>query len=95
MIGAAAGPPTVLVVEDDGELRETYELWLDGEYEVSSASDVERALEPADSDVDVVLLDHLMPERSGSGVRAELRGRDTTGFAATLRAVDEAQGESS
>ena len=83
-----AGPPTVLVVEDEGKLRETYELWLDGEYDVLTAPDWERALELVDDGVDVVLLDRLMPGGSGSEVLAELRDRGVGAKYAMVTAVE-------
>ena len=76
MTDGAAGPPTVLVVEDEGKLRETYELWLGADYDVRTAADGAAALEAADGSVEVVLLDRLMPGRSGSEVLVELRERD-------------------
>ena len=88
MTDAASGPPTVLVVEDEEKLRETYELWLDGEYEVLTAPEGDAALEMADDDVDVVLLDRLMPGLSGSEVLAELRERGLDAKYAMVTAVE-------
>ncbi|MFC7227334.1 response regulator [Salinirubellus salinus] len=88
MIDSADGPPTVLVVEDEAKLRETYQLWLEGEYEVLTAPDGETALEVADEGVDVVLLDRLMPGRSGSETLAALRERDIGAKYAMVTAVE-------
>lgn len=57
--------PDVLVVEDKPSLAELYAAWLSKQYEVTTAIGGVAALEAIRSDVDVVLLDRLMPEMSG------------------------------
>ncbi len=64
--------PTVLVVEDERALIELYVRWLEDEYTVRTAEGGEEALDELDADVDVVLLDRLMPGMSGDEVLAEL-----------------------
>lgn len=59
---------TVLVVEDEAPLVEIYARWLEERYEVRTAENGEAALEQFDEDVDVVLLDRLMPGMSGDEV---------------------------
>lgn len=88
MSDAAEGRPTILVVEDEGKLRETYELWLGSDYDVRTAPDGETALEMADEHVDVVLLDRLMPGLSGSEVLAKLRERELGAKYAMVTAVE-------
>jgi len=70
-----ADVPVVLAVDDDEEVIETYELWLADEYELRTAPSGEEALAHLDTDVDVVLLDRLMPGMSGEEVLAEIRER--------------------
>jgi len=67
--------PVVLIAEDEPSVAEGYELWLGDSYEVLRAGDGQAALEAVDEAVDVVLLDRMMPERSGKEVLAEIRDR--------------------
>lgn len=61
--------PTVLVVEDDLDLAETYRLHLTDRYRVRTAHSGDEAIEVLDDiDVDVVLLDRRMPGLSGEEV---------------------------
>ena len=80
--------PVVLVVEDEPDVGETYELWLAGDYEVRRAASGAAALETLDEDVDVVLLDRMMPGMSGNEVLAELRERGHDARVAMVTAVD-------
>jgi DNA-binding response OmpR family regulator len=59
---------TVLVVEDEAPLVEIYARWLEGPYRVRTAQNGPEALDRFDGDVDVVLLDRLMPGMSGDEV---------------------------
>jgi DNA-binding response OmpR family regulator len=65
-----AGEQTrVLVVEDEPELADVYELWLADDYDVQTVYSGEAALQSiADREVDVVLLDRRMPGLSGDEV---------------------------
>ena len=58
--------PVVLVVEDEPDVGETYELWLAGDYEVRRASTGTEALEALDEDVDVVLLLEVVLKERGA-----------------------------
>jgi DNA-binding response OmpR family regulator len=64
---------TVLLVDDEPELLEIYEMWLDGEYAIRTAQSGQTALETFDEDVDAVLLDRRMPGLSGDEVLERLR----------------------
>jgi two-component system response regulator AdeR len=86
--GAADDQPTVLVVEDEEELRRTYELWLANDYEVRTAAEGEAALELADEDVQVVLLDRMMPGLSGKETLAKLQERGVQAKFAMVTAVE-------
>jgi len=83
-----ADPPVVLAVDDDEEVIETYELWLADEYELRTATSGEEALAHLDTDVDVVLLDRLMPGMSGEEVLAEIRERGIDCRVAMATAVE-------
>jgi DNA-binding response OmpR family regulator len=65
--------PVVLIVEDEPDVAETYNLWLRDEYEVRTAQNGDEALEQLDEDVDVVLLDRMMPGLSGDEVLERIR----------------------
>ncbi|MFQ3320064.1 MAG: two-component system response regulator AdeR [Natronomonas sp.] len=80
--------PTVLVVEDERALIELYVRWLEGEYDIRTAQGGEEALEQVDEEVDVVLLDRLMPGMSGDEVLAELQGRSPDCKVAMVTAVE-------
>jgi DNA-binding response OmpR family regulator len=82
------GPPTVLVVEDEPDVAETYRRWLQSAYDVRLAADGEAAMAAVDDTVDVVLLDRMMPEMSGSEVLREIRGRGFDCRIAMVTAVD-------
>jgi CheY-like chemotaxis protein len=65
--------PVVLAVDDDEKLLETYEMWLGSTYDLRTASSGDEALDKLDSDVQVVLLDRLMPGLSGDQVLDRIR----------------------
>ena len=81
-------PPTVLAVDDEPELAELYRVYLDGRYDVRIATGGEKALDEMDDDVDVVLLDRRMPDRSGHEVLAEIRDAGYDARVAMLTAVE-------
>ncbi|QSG14336.1 response regulator transcription factor [Halapricum desulfuricans] len=65
--------PVVLIVEDEPDVAETYNLWLQDGYEVRVAQNGDEALDMLDEDVDVVLLDRMMPGLSGDEVLSRIR----------------------
>ena len=73
---ADTDPPTVLAVDDDDDVRLTYEIWLDDDWEVKTADSGSKALEKLDDEVDVVILDRMMPGLSGDEVLERIRERD-------------------
>jgi len=81
------GRPVVLVVEDQPDVAETYELWLADEYEVRRAATGEEALSLVEG-TDVVLLDRMMPGLSGDEVLSEIRARGVDCRVAMVSAVD-------
>ena len=68
--------PTVLAVDDDDDVRVTYEIWLNDDWEVKTAADGSEALDKLDESVDVVILDRMMPGLSGDEVLERIRDQD-------------------
>jgi len=83
-----ADAPTVLAVDDDEDLADTYAIWLDGAYDVEVAYGGRSALEKLDRDVDVVLLDRRMPDLSGGDVLDRIREADYDVRVSMLTAVE-------
>lgn len=85
-----ADGPTVLAVDDDQMVLETYDIWLGADYDLLTADTGTDALEILDgeTDVDVVLLDRLMPEMAGDDVLAEIREREVDVRVAMVTAVE-------
>ncbi|HEX7360251.1 MAG TPA: sigma-54 dependent transcriptional regulator [Bryobacteraceae bacterium] len=69
----------ILVIDDEADIRESLELLLTGEdYAVDLAENATTGLQKFEAgSYDVVLLDLMMPDRSGMDVLAEIRQRDT------------------
>ncbi|WP_439027172.1 response regulator transcription factor [Haloarchaeobius sp. DT45] len=88
--GAPEQETTVLVVDDDADLAETYALWLGDEYDVELVGDGETAIDRYGPRVDVVLLDRRMPSVSGDEVARELRARESPCLVAIVTAVSPA-----
>lgn len=80
--------PTVLVVEDNEELADMYAEWLRGTYTVLTAYDGREALTLLDDDIDVMLLDRLMPNCSGKEVLTRLNGEGIDCRVALVTAVE-------
>jgi DNA-binding NtrC family response regulator len=74
----AADKPRILVVDDEADIRESLELLLETEgYAVDLAHNAAEGLAKAEaSRHDMILLDLMMPDRSGMEVLAEIRERD-------------------
>ena len=81
-------PATVLVVEDERELADLFADWLTDSYDVRTAYSAADALDELDADVDVVLLDRRLPERSGDDVLAAIREHGYDCQVAMVTAVD-------
>ena len=80
--------PTVLVVDDDNQLADLYAAWLEAEYDVRTAYGGPPALEMIDSDVDVALVDRLMPRMSGDELLAHIRDEGYDCRVSIVTAVD-------
>lgn len=72
--------PTILIVEDDSFLKDTYSLKLEQEgFTVTSVSDGPTALTIATSEhPDLIILDLLLPTMDGIQVLKRLRGDQDT-----------------
>jgi len=79
---------TVLIVEDDQSLADTYELWLESEYDVRLAHDGADGLARYDPGVDIVLLDRKLPDRSGQRVIQQMDQRDVDDQKAMLTSTE-------
>ncbi|MCX7603218.1 MAG: sigma-54 dependent transcriptional regulator [Bryobacteraceae bacterium] len=68
----------ILVIDDEADIRESLELLLEAEgYSVAAAENAAEGLRRFESGVfDLVLLDLMMPDRSGLEVLDEIRRRD-------------------
>ncbi|WEL17006.1 Rec domain [Halorhabdus sp. SVX81] len=77
-------PVSVLVVEDDPDLRCLHRLWLAEDYDVTAVADGESALEAAVETVDVVLLDRDLPGMDGDGVARRLNADGFQGLIAMV-----------
>lgn len=66
----------ILVADDDKDIREILEILLKSEgFEVVMASDGKIAIELADKDIDLFILDVAMPEKNGFQVCKEIRSK--------------------
>ena len=84
----ASDPPTVLVIEDERDLAGVYERWLAEHYDVRVAHDGESALGSLDADVDVMVLDRVMPGLSGDEVLERIREEEYGCRVAIVSAVE-------
>jgi DNA-binding response OmpR family regulator len=80
--------PTVLVVDDNRAIANTYTAFLSDEYTVLTAYNGREALDKLSPEVDVVLLDRRMPEVSGDAVLEEIESRQLDCRVVMLTAVD-------
>ncbi|QPV63748.1 response regulator [Halosimplex litoreum] len=87
--GSSDDRTTILVVDDEEVVRESFALYLEPlGYAVRTVDSGEAALAAVDDDVDVVLLDRRMPDRSGDEVLEEIRARNVDCQIALVTAVD-------
>ena len=84
----ATGTPTVLIVDDEERVANTYALRLGEGYDTAVALSGEDALQMVDETVDVVLLDRRMPGMSGEAVLEEIRARGLECRVVMVTAVD-------
>jgi DNA-binding response OmpR family regulator len=80
-------PGTVLIVDDEPELVSLFAATLESRHTVHTATSGDEALAAVSDDVDVVLLDRMMPGQSGDEVLAEIRDRGLACRVAMVTAV--------
>ena len=68
----------ILVIDDEPDIRESLEMLLSSEgYRVELAANATQGLKRVESSTfDLILLDLMMPDKSGLEVLEEIRGRD-------------------
>src|SRR5437764_6723312 len=73
-----AAPGRILVIDDEPDIRESLELLLTAEnYRVELAVNATEGLKKLESSAyDLVILDLMMPDKSGMQVLEEIRQRD-------------------
>lgn len=79
---------TILVVDDNAELADTYAMWLEDEYDVRTAYSGKSGIAQFDDGIDLVLLDRRMPNYSGDEVLKDIRAHDHDCPVAMLTAVN-------
>ena len=87
-MSSASARASVLVVDDEESVAETYRLRLRDAYDVDVALSGHDALEMVDDGYDVVLLDRRMPDISGDEVLEEIRDRAIDCKVVMVTAVD-------
>lgn len=78
--------PTILIVDDEPDIREIYANRLNDSYNVRTSSGSD-ALGSIDDGIDVVLLDRRMPDVSGDELLSQIRERNIDCKVAMLTAV--------
>jgi DNA-binding response OmpR family regulator len=81
-------PPTVLLIEDDRDLADTYSLWLEPEYDVRTAYTGSGGLTRYDSGVDIVLLDRRIPGCTAASIMQHMDQRDVDDQRAFLTSIE-------
>ena len=82
------GDHTVLVVDDEQAITDTYSELLDDRYTVEVSNSGEQALATLSEGIDVVLLDRRMPGMSGDELLEEIRARGVDCRVVMITAVD-------
>jgi predicted DNA binding protein/DNA-binding response OmpR family regulator len=80
--------PTILIVDDDADLADTYSVWLSGDFDVETAYGGVQAREQLHDGLDLVLLDRRMPGVPGDRVLTDIRDRGIDCQVAMLTAVE-------
>ncbi|MFC7074015.1 response regulator [Halovenus rubra] len=80
--------PVVLAVDNEKRVVQAFELWLNDDYSVETATSGQEALNQMHDGVDVVLLDRHMPGLSGEDVLEGIRKQGYDCHVAMVTAVD-------
>ena len=81
-------PRTILVVDDEPDLADLYAAWLEEQWETRVAYGGREAIDLFDEEVDVALIDRLMPELSGDEVLERIRAEGHDCQVAMVTAVE-------
>lgn len=81
-------PPTILIVDDDKDLADTYGVWLSDDFDVETAYGGVQARKQLHEGLDIVLLDRRMPGIPGDQVLADIREQDIDCQVTMLTAVE-------
>ena len=79
---------SVLIVEDEQDLADLYEVWLSDVYDVTTVYSGEDALEAIGPEIDVVLLDRRLNDQHGDEVLDTIRDSDLGPQVAMVTAVE-------
>lgn len=79
--------PIVVIVEDDGDLGELYAGWLADSYRVRTVQSADEAKAIIDKDIDVVILDRLLPGSSGDELLAWIHSQQLRARVAMVSGV--------
>lgn len=80
--------PTVLIVEDERELADTYAQWLADDYHVNVVYSGEDGINQLTNNLDIALLDRRLPDMSGNDIITEIQEREINCRVAMITAVD-------
>lgn len=73
----AATSATVLIAEDEPDLRQLYEIWLGDRWTLRLAADGKEAIDAFDGNVSIALLDRRLPRADGEVVARHIRDRSS------------------
>lgn len=79
---------TVLIVDDEADMRNLMVAWVEPHYDVLTAQDGEAALGVMSDDIDVVLLDRRMPVMDGDAFLRAMKEQEYDARVVMVTAVD-------
>ncbi|WP_435066626.1 bacterio-opsin activator domain-containing protein [Haloplanus sp. C73] len=82
------GKPTILIVDDDEDLADTYSVWLSDDFDTETAYGGVQARKQIHDGLDLVLLDRRMPGIPGDRILEDIRERGIDCQVAMLTAVE-------
>ena len=80
--------PTVLIIDDEPEIREIYALHLSSDFDVQTAADGDVSLARIQEEVDIIFLDRHMPDVSGDELLHRMRANGLETPVVFISAVD-------
>jgi len=82
--------PTVLLIDDEPDLREVYALYLRQAYQVRTAATGNVSIETIRDEIDIVVTDRHMPDMTGDDLLRRLRDNGIRTPVIFLSAIDPA-----